>query len=270
MRTAGSPWRPALVAVPTRPPRHQHGALLSKCIRRASTTAQEEPTPSRIPQYPLFFAHGLFGWDTIQLGIPYVKPIEYWRGGYLKTLQSQGVQAQTTRVPLTGNLALRASVLEAQIHGWFERHGTLPSERVVNLVGHSMGGLDARSLVALQRSTMGMDDAQLLSPPQTNVDQTKAWNALQDVRKIGRPRFDIASATSITSPHRGSSVADYLLDRVLGRQHLPQLYRALSRVPGQGQAFEQLTTRFWSQYTALLDDHPHECRLQGTETKRYS
>lgn len=227
----------------------------------------------RAPQYPLFFAHGLFGWDTLR--VPHLRPIHYWRG-VLDVLQAQGVQAQATQVPLTGSMPVRASQLERQIDQYFDRRGTPPSQRVVNLVGHSMGGLDARFLVARQRPSWEPDPA---SDPRVHGHREhhvghSAWALAKQSIESPPPRFQVASATTITSPHRGSKVADTLLDHVLGRQHIDTLCRALEQlhIPGGGQAFEELTVRFLEVFNRILDDAPDASShiVPGTNTKMFS
>ncbi|KAL1958834.1 hypothetical protein VTO42DRAFT_3671 [Malbranchea cinnamomea] len=51
------------------------------------------------------------------------------------------------------------------------------------------------------------------------------------------------SLTSIATPHRGSSIADFVLDRI-GDERLLQLYYVLDRLGFENGAFEQLTCRY--------------------------
>ena len=108
-------------------------------------------------------AHGLFGFDRIGLGrltlTSYFRRIpEYLRAG--------GNRVVVTRVPPIAGVRRRARVLGAQIDLAF------PGQ-AVHIIGHSMGGLDAR---------------QLLADP--------AW--------FGR----VLSLTTIGTPHFGSALAD--------------------------------------------------------------
>lgn len=81
----------------------------------------------------------------------------------------------------------------------------------VNIIAHSMGGLDSRYMIS-----------HLL--PQ---------------------KFKVLSLTTIASPHRGSSVADYVFDQI-GSDRLPQVYYTLNKLKVETGAFEQLTTRYMS------------------------
>lgn len=82
--------------------------------------------------------------------------------------------------------------------------------REINLIGHSMGGLDGRFLISRLQPTT----------------------------------FKVRSLTTISTPHRGSTFADFLLEDVLGAQRIPALLSIMSTlgVPGGGRAFDNLTT----------------------------
>ena len=86
---------------------------------------------------PLVMAHGLMGFSRIHLG-PWTLAA-YFRGipEYLNQL---GFRVLVTRVHPTGGIERRARKLAEQIEAAF------PGESV-HLVGHSMGGLDARQLL---------------------------------------------------------------------------------------------------------------------------
>lgn len=66
--------------------------------------------------------------------------VDYWRG-IRKALEEAGVEVLITRVPASASIEERARVLSEVIAQ------QLPG-REINLVGHSMGGLDARLLVS--------------------------------------------------------------------------------------------------------------------------
>jgi triacylglycerol lipase len=115
-------------------------------------------------QAPIVLAHGLFGFDQIALGrltlATYFRGIPEW-------LRSGGNRVLVTKVPPIAGIAARARRLGEQISAAF------PDEPV-HLIGHSMGGLDARLLV---------------SDPD--------WS-----RRV-------LSLTTIGTPHLGSSIADF-------------------------------------------------------------
>ncbi len=109
-------------------------------------------------------AHGLFGYDRI--GIGRLTITSYFRG-IPDYLHRGGNRVVVTRVPPIAGVKLRALALGEQI----ER--ACPGQ-AVHIIGHSMGGLDARQLLA--------------SP---------AWK--------GR----ILSLTTVGTPHLGSALADW-------------------------------------------------------------
>jgi triacylglycerol lipase len=115
-------------------------------------------------QAPIVLAHGLFGFNQIGLGrltfASYFRGIPEW-------LRAAGNRVLVTKVPPIAGIEARARRLGEQVAAAF------PDEPV-HLIGHSMGGLDARLLA---------------SDP--------AW--------AGR----VLSLTTIGTPHLGSSIADF-------------------------------------------------------------
>jgi len=118
---------------------------------------------------PIVMAHGLFGFRRIGLGP--VTLAWYFRG-IPGLLEAAGNRVVVTRVHPTAGVSRRARKLGEQIHANF------PDEPI-HLIGHSMGGLDARALAA-----------------------DPAWK--------GR----ILSLTTIATPHLGSAIADFAKLRV--------------------------------------------------------
>ncbi|KAL2003056.1 hypothetical protein VTN02DRAFT_5134 [Thermoascus thermophilus] len=55
--------------------------------------------------------------------------------------------------------------------------------------------------------------------------------------------FKVLSLTTIATPHRGSSVADYVFDQI-GAERLPQIYYAFERLNINTGAFNQLTCKY--------------------------
>ncbi|GAC1464765.1 MAG: hypothetical protein NVSMB9_03790 [Isosphaeraceae bacterium] len=118
---------------------------------------------------PIVLAHGLFGFRRI--GIGRLTLTSYFRG-IPDHLRQSGNRVLVTRVPSIAGVKLRARALGEQIEHAF------PGQ-AVHLIGHSMGGLDAR---------------QLLADPE--------W--------AGR----ILSVTTVGTPHLGSALADCARQRV--------------------------------------------------------
>ena len=118
---------------------------------------------------PIVLAHGLFGFRRIGLGS--VTLASYFRG-IPAILREAGNRVLVTRVHPTAGVGRRSHKLGEQILDAF------PGEPV-HLIGHSMGGLDARALLA-----------------------DPAW------------RGRVLSLTTIATPHLGSSIADFAKLRV--------------------------------------------------------
>jgi triacylglycerol lipase len=118
---------------------------------------------------PIVLAHGLFGFRRIGLG---PLTLTWYFRGIPGILQAAGNRVLVTRVHPTAGVERRAKKLGEQILEAF------PDEPV-HLIGHSMGGLDARQLIA-----------------------DPAWEG------------KILSLTTIATPHLGSSIADFAKLRV--------------------------------------------------------
>ena len=136
------------------------GALWLVLRRRRGSARRARPRPAA-PRYPVVLAHGLMGFDEIRLGRA---RHDYFRGVPAR-LERDGCVVHRSRVARTASIADRAAELTAFVRA-------LPAPRV-NLVAHSMGGLDARYAIA----------------------------------RLGLAR-NVASLTTIGSPHRGSPLAD--------------------------------------------------------------
>ena len=87
---------------------------------------------------PIVLAHGLFGFTRI--GVGRVTLTSYFRG-IPQALEAAGNRVLVTRVPPIAGVEQRARRLGEQIEQAF-------GDEPVHLIGHSMGGLDARRLLA--------------------------------------------------------------------------------------------------------------------------
>src|SRR5438309_9954932 len=113
----------------------------SRKLRRA-----RKPTA---PRLPVVLAHGFLGFDEIGLGN---RKHLYFRG-IGKQLERAGAQLYCPRVPPASSVSARAARLADLIRA-------LPEPRV-NIVAHSMGGLDARFAI----SRLGLADKVASSSP---------------------------------------------------------------------------------------------------------
>ncbi|KOS20510.1 Lipase 2 [Escovopsis weberi] len=172
------------------------------------------------PKYPIVLAHGLLGFAEISLH-PRLPTIRYW-ASIQEALAGAGATVLATSVPPSGSVPDRAAQLAAQIGR--------AAHPVVNIVAHSMGGLDARYMIA-----RGLNDPALRPADSSSPDSGSPDNGI-------RPQpFRVASLVTIATPHRGSAYADHLL-----RDGGPfrRLYPALRAVGLGTDAFEQLTTTY--------------------------
>ncbi|KAH6683339.1 Alpha/Beta hydrolase protein [Halenospora varia] len=153
------------------------------------------------PKHPIVLAHGLLGFDELKVGGEILPGIHYWRG-ITDAMRANGIEVITTSVPASASIEERALKLGRDI-------AEKANGKSVNIIAHSMGGLDARYMISK------------LKPENVNV----------------------LSLTTIASPHRGSSYADFFLDEI-GPYYLPRIYKFLeSRGIGTG-AFSQLTRKY--------------------------
>ncbi|KAM3474144.1 hypothetical protein MY8738_008027 [Beauveria namnaoensis] len=164
------------------------------------------------PKYPIVLAHGLFGFSELRL-VPRLPAVQYWHG-IQDALRANGATVFATSVPPSSSIAVRAATLADGIVAAQEAQekACASPPPPVNIIAHSMGGLDARYMIS---------------------------------RLLPRPDVQVASLTTIATPHRGSPVADYLVETDSRSPiHLPQLYALLARAGLGTEAFEQLTTRY--------------------------
>ncbi|KAJ9099887.1 hypothetical protein QFC21_003892 [Naganishia friedmannii] len=171
------------------------------------------------PKNPLVFCHGLLGFDY--LGPSSLPPLQisHWRG-IREVLEANGCEVMITRVPATSSTKIRSEILMAAIE---ERY----PGREVNLIGHSMGGIDGRYMIS----------------------------------KLKPEKFKVASLTTISTPHRGSPFADYVIDNIIGRANLPSWLSLLDslKLPngGDGTAFEALGSKSMESFNEECPDDPN-------------
>ena len=155
---------------------------------------------------PIVLVHGLFGFDRLKIG---GWTLASYFPGIPEFLASAGNWVKVASVSPTGSIAQRAGQLRALLDQ------QLPGE-AVHILGHSMGGLDARYMI----SRLGMADR-------------------------------VLTLTTIGTPHRGSPFADWCIGR-LERVVKPIL--DLCNLPYQ--AFYDLTTTQCRKFNELVPDSP--------------
>jgi triacylglycerol lipase len=160
----------------------------------------------RATRHPILLAHGYFGFDRIGLG---QLQREYFRG-VRPRLEALGYSVHVTRVAPAASIGLRAAQLARQI-------ASIGVPRV-NIIAHSMGGLDARLAIA----RFGLADR-------------------------------VASLTTIGTPHHGTPLADMVL--TLGEwRRLRGLLRSLG-VDIDG--LYDVSTRRMSEFNRSVIDCPN-------------
>jgi triacylglycerol lipase len=157
------------------------------------------------PRYPVVLAHGLFGFDELRLG---AARHEYFRGVAAR-LEADGWEVHRPRVAKAGSIEARAAELAAYVRA-------LPDARV-NVLAHSMGGLDARWAI----TRLGLADR-------------------------------VASLVTLGTPHLGTPVAD--LGHGLGERS--GLAAALQRAGLGLDALADLTTARMARFNAEVADAP--------------
>ncbi|KAJ2809254.1 hypothetical protein H4R20_000249 [Coemansia guatemalensis] len=122
------------------------------------------------PRNPMVLCHGLYGFDVRGPERLPMLQVHYWRG-IREALEAVGARVMVAKVSSTGGVRERAQQLDAQLAS------RLDAEKV-NILGHSMGGLDARYLIT----------------------------------HINPKSYSVASLTTVCTPHRGSPFMDWCRD----------------------------------------------------------
>ncbi|KAI8328154.1 Alpha/Beta hydrolase protein [Chlamydoabsidia padenii] len=131
----------------------------------------------RSPRKPIVLCHGLYGFDRMgPEGLP-VLQVHYWNE-IEKALCDLGAKVIVTRVPKTESISNRAYVLHSILDSFM-------AGKEVNMIAHSMGGLDCRYLVSHMKHRS----------------------------------YKVSSVSTVCTPHRGSSVMDWFRDKIgVGQQ----------------------------------------------------
>jgi triacylglycerol lipase len=172
----------------------------------------------KTPRHPVVLAHGLLGFDELRIGRART---DYFRGVPAR-LEREGCVVHRCRVAKTASIADRAADLAAFVNAIDARR--------VNLVAHSMGGLDAR--YALGKLGLGAK---------------------------------VASLVTVGTPHRGTPLAD-LGAGVAARGILG----ALRRIGMNVDAFHDLTTPRIDAFNGAIRDARgvHYASVVGAPARR--
>ncbi|KAL3422561.1 triacylglycerol lipase [Phlyctema vagabunda] len=153
------------------------------------------------PKHPIVLAHGLLGFDELRLAGSLFPGIHYWRG-ITEALRANNIEVITASVPASGSVEERAKALSQDI-------AAKANGKSVNIVAHSMGGLDSRYMIS----------------------------------RLQPDNVEVLSLTTVASPHQGSAFADFCFDQI-GPDNIPRVYK-FWETSGLGTgAFQQLTTKY--------------------------
>lgn len=137
----------------------------------------------RATRYPIILCHGFCGFDRL-FNIP-GEVLQYWCG-IPQALEAHGCTTEVAQVPPFASIETRARALDAFISGkaaqWQRTHNTNAPLKV-NLLAHSMGGLDCRYLIS----------------------------------RMPHANYTIMSLTTVSTPHRGTPAADFVCARTPAR-----------------------------------------------------
>lgn len=151
---------------------------------------------------------------------------EYWNG-VRENLNNNGCTVLVAKVPPFGSIENRAIVLDEYIRSCIpklrqEHHIPKNDPVKINLVAHSMGGLDCRYLIHQQK------------------------NGLQFFNSYERDHnYEVVSLTTISTPHRGTAAADFAMEyspSSLIRSYFPSVF--------------QLTTTYMEKFNNIITDAP--------------
>ncbi|KAJ4982931.1 triacylglycerol lipase [Stagonosporopsis vannaccii] len=152
-------------------------------------------------KYTIVLAHGLLGFSELRLAGQFLPGLKYWRG-ITEALSAKGIEVIVATVPPSGSVEARAAKLAESI-------AARAKGKEVNIIAHSMGGLDSRYMISQLKPT----------------------------------DFKVMSLTTIATPHRGSSFADYMFETI-GPRRIKRIYNVVEYFGFETGAFSQLTLRY--------------------------
>ncbi|KAG2060719.1 alpha/beta-hydrolase [Suillus hirtellus] len=158
--------------------------------------------PIRAPRFPIVLCHGLYGFDVRgPAAFPSLR-MHYWANVLNILKKKVGADVIVTAVPGTGSIASRAENLDRLLQEKARGRG-------VNLMAHSMGGLDCRHLI-------------------THVQPSE---------------YIPLSLTTISTPHRGSPFMDWCAANIgLGRRPQEEIFKTTTEIKEQSMSEKGTST----------------------------
>ena len=178
--------------------------------------------------YPIILAHGIARFDAAWNDLfhldnqdnPFLDSFHYFRG--IRTmLMEQGFDVTHSSVPWAECVDRRAEQLTKNVRSVLER----PDVEKVNIIAHSMGGLDARHM-------------------------------LFNDREKGKIHERVASLTTIGTPHLGTSFADF------GIQQHGEIIGLLKRLSLDVEGFRDLTRDACAKFNKNREVMDFEAEIQ--------
>ncbi len=184
--------------------------ILGEAVPEAPKALTRSLRPTRaglVPRHPVVFCHGMLAMTTLRMQLPedlncFVPLREF--------LRERGCQVLFPQVTPMGGVAVRAEQLRDQIRSW--------TDEPVNVIAHSMGGLDARHMI----THLGM---------------------------AGQVR----TLTTVATPHRGTYLADWF--HTAFRQRVPLLL-ALEALGVNVDGFQDCRLAPCREFNACTPDRP--------------
>jgi triacylglycerol lipase len=153
----------------------------SAAVRHQAARIFRSTRAGMLPRYPVVFCHGMLALSLLKMQLPENRNC-FWA---LRTFfESRGVRAFFPQVSPTSGVAERAAELRDQIRRF--------TDEPVNIIAHSMGGLDARHMI----TSLGMAER-------------------------------VRSLTTVSTPHRGTFLADWFVANFRNRVPLLLSLQAL-------------------------------------------
>ncbi|KZT54671.1 alpha/beta-hydrolase, partial [Calocera cornea HHB12733] len=177
----------------------------------------------KTPHNPMIFCHGLLGFDAITLPLP--PPLGSFSLPPIYHWRGITDVLRTNGVEVYVMRVPATSGIAQRAEVLRDKITEKCRGRKVHLVGHSMGGLDCRYLTSKLEC-----------------------------------EFEVLTVTTVSTPHRGSSFADYCVHELIGRERLPAVISLIDTIlpysDGDGTAFEQLTTTHMREFNEEVPDKP--------------
>ena len=193
------------------------------------------PTPverGRMTKYPVYFAHGFNSsretWDGVR--------------DYLRQVPGFGDRSTAASVPAFEPTDQRTDRLRQRLStfiGFMTEAAPIAGESMrVNVIAHSMGGLDTRTLISSPRFNEQCESA-VCEDVDDKTGKTSKVNCCAPA-EAGRSTFwrdRIVSVTTLSTPHRGSSFASWAMSQLKDEASLgPTLKLVADRFFGLGDA----------------------------------